>query len=65
MQGEITLVIEGAGPVDTTEDANSALRELIQSGIAPSQAVAKVVKDFSVKKSSVYQLALDIKAEMQ
>ncbi|KAK9833131.1 hypothetical protein WJX74_008034 [Apatococcus lobatus] len=64
-KGEITLVIEGAGPVDTTQDANSALRELIQSGMAPSLAVARVVKEFSVKKSSIYQLALDIKSEIR
>ena len=64
LQGEVTLVIAGAAPVDTTEEAASTLRQLLQSGIAPSKAVARVVRDFPVKKSAMYQLALETKAEL-
>ncbi len=64
LQGEVTLVIAGAAPIDTTEEAASTLKQLLQSGIAPSKAVAQVVRDFPVKKSAMYQLALETKAEL-
>lgn len=65
MQGELTVVVEGAGAPEAglaIDDAtmHEHLGELIHAGVQPSQAAKLVSKLLNVPKGRVYDAAMQI-----
>jgi 16S rRNA C1402 (ribose-2'-O) methylase RsmI len=63
LQGEVTLVVEGACLDASAQPANDGamhalLWDLIQSGIAPSQAAKIVAKHLNISRGQAYSAAI-------
>ena len=66
MQGEITLVIEGAAKtvdrVSSKEDLTAALRAVMAEGYSPSTAVRVVKEQTGAAKRDLYEIAVQLAA---
>ena len=59
LQGELTLVIEGASPIASEASAED-VRELMSSGESTSSAAKLVSKQLGVRRKQAYAAALDV-----
>jgi len=63
VRGEVTLVLEGAGPPNEpeaeTSDVVARLRALIAGGATKKDAIAQVARELEVAKKDVYRIAIE------
>ena len=67
-RGEITIVIEGAGPEETyntPESIEQRLRALIADGMSERDAIRQAAAELKLPRREVYAAALRIKSEKQ
>jgi 16S rRNA (cytidine1402-2'-O)-methyltransferase len=63
-RGECTLVVAGAENADAEEmDVEAAMRALLESGVSPRDAAARLVVKTGLPRRQLYQLALALKRE--